>query len=257
LIPCIDCGSPRVAEGRCAECLAEIAESPAWQKPCEACGRSMPPKRSNGRATRLWCSAACQLWAKSHPGERRDSDWLPNGRARRHPRPCARCGENFTPYDDRLKYCARKCAHAARSEHYAAFRPTACRTDDCGNAPRNGSPWCRACEEIKWPRDVEKARARSRRHTHLRKALTRRFDLPVQEERRMRAAANRCPLCRVRLIDWPYQPASKELDHIVPLNVGDAHSIFNVRIICRSCNLRRPKDGSDVLAVPLFASEVA
>jgi 5-methylcytosine-specific restriction endonuclease McrA len=74
---------------------------------------------------------------------------------------------------------------------------------------------------------------------------------------RMRAAASRCPLCRVRLIDEPYRPASKELDHILPLNQGGAHSIWNVRIICRSCNLRRPKDGSDIAAVPLFAVEVA
>lgn len=73
----------------------------------------------------------------------------------------------------------------------------------------------------------------------------------------MRVAAKRCPLCQVRMVDQPYLPTSKELDHIVPLNVGGAHSIFNVRIICRACNVRRPKDGSDIVALPLFSLEVA
>lgn len=74
----------------------------------------------------------------------------------------------------------------------------------------------------------------------------------------MRAKAKRCPLCKVRLIDAPYLPASKELDHIVPLNIGGTHTIGNVRIICRTCNLRRPKDGSDYTGpVTLFALEVS
>jgi 5-methylcytosine-specific restriction endonuclease McrA len=45
--------------------------------------------------------------------------------------------------------------------------------------------------------------------------------------------------------DKPQLPNSKELDHIVPLGVGGTHTVGNVRIICRDCNLRRPKDGSD------------
>ena len=37
------------------------------------------------------------------------------------------------------------------------------------------------------------------------------------------------------------------LDHIIPLNVGGKHEIRNVRLVCRKCNLSRPKDGRDVL----------
>lgn len=36
-------------------------------------------------------------------------------------------------------------------------------------------------------------------------------------------------------------------DHIHPLNMGGKHTASNVRIICATCNLRRPKDGRDVL----------
>lgn len=51
--------------------------------------------------------------------------------------------------------------------------------------------------------------------------------------------------CGVRMADVPFLPNSKELDHIVPLNVGGTHTIGNVRIICRRCNTGRPLDGSD------------
>lgn len=61
----------------------------------------------------------------------------------------------------------------------------------------------------------------------------------------MRKRAKDCPLCGVRMTDKPKLPHSKELDHILPLNQGGTHTHGNVRIICRMCNARRPKDGSD------------
>jgi hypothetical protein len=51
--------------------------------------------------------------------------------------------------------------------------------------------------------------------------------------------------CGVKLTDIPFLPNSKELDHIIPLNIGGTHTIGNVRIICRKCNSSRPIDGSD------------
>jgi hypothetical protein len=61
----------------------------------------------------------------------------------------------------------------------------------------------------------------------------------------MRSAADKCPLCLCVLTDNPGTSMSKELDHIIPLNVGGTHTVANVRVICRGCNLRRPRDGSD------------
>lgn len=230
------------------------------QAQCRACGRDIVTYAAG--PARKWCSAACGAWARRYPGETRPADWAPYKRLPK--KTCPRCKVAFHPRQHNIKYCTRECAYAAQSEQAAALRadlPTECSEPGCTNLRRRGGrkirPWCRDCEEAKWPRDAEKERARFRRHTHLRKALTKRVDLPIEEERRMRAAAKCCPLCRVKLVDHPYQPASKELDHIVPLNVGGAHSIFNVRIICRACNLRRPKDGSDVAALPLFSLEVA
>jgi hypothetical protein len=67
--------------------------------------------------------------------------------------------------------------------------------------------------------------------------------------------AKRCPLCSVKLEDAPFLPASKELDHIIPINVGGTHTIGNVRIICRLCNQKRPKDGSDFVGQPTLWAE--
>jgi HNH endonuclease len=98
-------------------------------------------------------------------------------------------------------------------------------------------------------RDPDKVRANNRRKRARRLAVA--SDVTAEVERRMRATAVRCPLCAVRLVDEPFTPASKELDHIVPLGIGGADVIGNVRIICRLCNLRRPKDGSDLAGIQL------
>jgi hypothetical protein len=100
----------------------------------------------------------------------------------------------------------------------------------------------------------ERDKARQRAKTHKRKAIGRHTDITLEYEQHLRRKTRRCPLCRVHMTIRPYVPTSKELDHIVPLNIGGTHTIGNVRIICRTCNLARPKDGSDYLGpVTLWA----
>jgi 5-methylcytosine-specific restriction endonuclease McrA len=102
-------------------------------------------------------------------------------------------------------------------------------------------------------------RARWRAKNHRRRVVGREGDVTPSYEYLLRAKAKRCPMpgCNVRLIDEPYQPTSKELDHIVPLNVGGTHTIGNVRIICRKCNIGRPGDGSDYTGPVTLWAEVA
>lgn len=120
----------------------------------------------------------------------------------------------------------------------------ACTVAEC-DKPHDARGYCKNHYEKLY--DPEQRRARQRAKTHRRKTVGRRGDVTPTYERELRAKVKRCPLCGVGLVNEPYQPASKELDHMVPLNpsVGGTHTVGNVRIICRTCNLARPKDGSD------------
>lgn len=89
--------------------------------------------------------------------------------------------------------------------------------------------------------------ARIRNREHVRRSAV--SDITPEQELAMRRRARKCPMpgCGVNLSNKPGQPNSKHLDHIIPLNpiAGGTHTHGNVRIICASCNLKRPKDGSD------------
>jgi 5-methylcytosine-specific restriction endonuclease McrA len=78
-------------------------------------------------------------------------------------------------------------------------------------------------------------------------------DIRPERELSMRREARDCPLCGVLMTAEPRKPNSKHLDHIVPIGIGGTHTLGNVRIICADCNLRRPKDGSDVGMVRMVA----
>lgn len=108
-----------------------------------------------------------------------------------------------------------------------------------------------------WSRGNPEARkARERAKVYRRRMGNRLSDVTPEYERMLREKAKRCPLCRVQFVNEPYLPASRELDHIVPLAMGGTHTIGNVRIICRACNHARPKDGSDYTGpVTLWAEQ--
>lgn len=85
-------------------------------------------------------------------------------------------------------------------------------------------------------------------HRHkrkLRRSVTRWTDITPAQEATMYRRTRKCKLCSCWMTNRHGRPNSKHLDHIVPLGVGGTHTHGNVRIICRTCNLRRPKDGSD------------
>lgn len=71
-------------------------------------------------------------------------------------------------------------------------------------------------------------------------------DVTVADEIAMRRKAKSCPLCGCQMTEEA-GPRQKQLDHIEPVCVGGTHTHGNVRIICRTCNLERPKDGSDLV----------
>lgn len=91
----------------------------------------------------------------------------------------------------------------------------------------------------------DKVRAHRKYHKHRRRVAQLDSDISSADVAHLVASASVCPCCGVRMVGEP-GPAQKQLDHIIPLNVGGTHTLANVRVICRTCNLRRPKDGSDL-----------
>lgn len=127
-------------------------------------------------------------------------------------------------------------------------RPT-CQSpcDDCGQpTTRHRTSQGRLCATCSKGR----ARARTRKKCNLRRTTaTPGLAVTPAYDQQLRRTTQRCPMpgCGAQLTDTPYQPNSRHLDHIVPLNIGGTHTIGNVRIICLTCNLSRPKDGSDLV----------
>lgn len=150
------------------------------------------------------------------------------------------------------RFCSPKCVGTHQAAVWALQRPP-CSENGCSKPSRRrglckthynratGHGWESYC----LTKDPSRERARLRAKTYLRKATVRLTDITPEFDEALRAKAKHCPLCAAKLIDAPYLPNSKELDHIVPLNVGGTHTIGNVRIICRRCNQARPWDGSD------------
>lgn len=173
--------------------------------------------------------------------------------------PCAGCGNLLWGGGTSLPAGDRRCRPCRSAEAVPAPANATCA--HCASAfrsvRRSSGEWTKTCSASCGARlrqrqlgippggDLERARARHRAKAHLRKAVSQLTDITPEYERAMRNKAKNCPLCDVKLIRQPYLPASKELDHIIPLNVGGTHTIGNVRIICRKCNLARPYDGSD------------
>lgn len=221
---------------------------------CGACNGPLPPLKSRGRP-RKWCSGACRAWARRYPGQPR-SVRLALGQGT-----CEQCGELFQIRHREARFCSRSCVgrHLAKLAELAAGE---CAEPNCAERARSKGLCLnhyRQGNRGRWSDgNPERRKARERAKTHRRRAVGRYGDVTSDHDRQLRVKAKRCPLCAIRMGDQPYLPTSKELDHIVPLGVGGTHTIGNVRIICRACNLKRPKDGSDYIGpVTLFALEVA
>lgn len=63
------------------------------------------------------------------------------------------------------------------------------------------------------------------------------------------ADENPCPLCGLPI----FAPLA-HIDHIIPFGIGGVDDLSNLRVICRDCNLGRPRDGSDLDPATLATS---
>lgn len=230
---------------------------------CPACERDVP--QTAGKKPRVWCSEACRRWARSNPDKKREVV-----------RACTVCGVDISHRMLKAKVCSKRCAEVGRGTVRATPLPprkcTVCsdeftpryergiRCSDCSRKKLAGPRWPPICHDCGKPTSrrstaagrfcaqcaSDRKRARESRKVSKRRTAQRVTDITAEFERGLRVDATDCPLCGTRLTDQPHRPHSKNLDHIVPICMGGTHTMGNVRIICRTCNLARPKDGSDV-----------
>jgi hypothetical protein len=196
---------------------------------------------------------------------------------------CAVCGSELPPRvagspGRTRKYCF-ECIASGRSQ--AAWRQANSEKIESYNRSRRVGPrqtFCSECGKVIWTLstkttcsqvcrgkrarrlNADGVRARYSRKNARRAAQCSGGDVSKAEVRALLASRTFCPLCRKKMTDEPGL-RQKHIDHIVPLCIGGGHLAANVRVICRTCNLARPTDGSDlpaaVLRNPALSSQEA
>lgn len=140
------------------------------------------------------------------------------------PKPCPDCGVEIP---GTRNYCER-CAAARKRETNKRYPQTA-------ESRARYRERLRA-DPVRW----ELERARRRNVSTLRRRTKVRFtDVTPAYEAALRQAKV-CEMC-----GGPTNGVV-HVDHIVPLAVHGTHTRDNLRALCAACNLKRPKDGSDV-----------
>ena len=173
-------------------------------------------------------------------------------------RKCEKCGATFVQTRGRPRRWCEACSPSqktvGKAGTSAAWRALNPEKVEARNAGRRRSPVaqcaCGRLFEAKQGRsrcpECSRKRKRASETVRDRRVKAGGTDLTVAEVVAMKARAVLCPLCSVEMTDEKRGPRSKHLDHIVPLAAGGRHVWTNVRVICATCNLRRPSDGSDL-----------
>lgn len=89
-------------------------------------------------------------------------------------------------------------------------------------------------------KETQSYKMRRRNYKHTRRAREKDTDITKKWLLDLMTRTKECMICDCKLTD-----ENRQLDHILPLFVGGAHSKDNVRFVCKKCNQTRPKDGSD------------
>lgn len=204
---------------------------------------------------------------------------------------CAHCKNEFFPKrTDRLLYCSRQCAFAAkaaRARHTAPAKPPKIATCKvCGVAFQVVGPQCICSDQCRKSLARTKAKQRdqlkhsgktctcmqcgsvfmprygSKRRTYCSAECARKGNRKqnVRGTNRKRARAHgvayqyvnpikvlrrdnwTCQLCgrkTPQALRGTYDDRAPELDHIMPISKGGAHSYANVQCACRACNMAK------------------
>jgi len=82
---------------------------------------------------------------------------------------------------------------------------------------------------------------------HKRRTVLKQTDITSAWLKLLWEDTSHCILCGKKMNDDSKYPDGKQLDHIIPINIGGLHMMDNVRYVCCICNNTRPKDGRDLI----------
>lgn len=217
--------------------------------------------------------AALDALFEKPKARRRVRGYRPRNRLQNLTAVCKRCSVTYSPKDKRrITYCSRDCSYADladrtaatqakaeerreakaqyrdgakdRQRQYNRLRNASLDTVDrsprpcveCGTvfATSYGDKRQSLCSDACGRRQARRKRKPFER-ARLRGATVETFD-PIEI---MERDGWRCQLCSRKTpkkLRGTYEPNAPELDHIVPLAIGGAHSRANTQCLCRECN---------------------
>lgn len=202
MMACFVCASPCRA-GRCSTCAHRASRTlKGTVRACVTCGTSFEPRRASQKN----CSRPCQIIASVAAAQARA------GGPALKTFTCVGCLQEFrrkaNPHRGAQAYCSRACFHNSLRANPALVKTVGDPTKNLGYKRR-----------------------RARIAAQGRDAVNR---LRVFDR-----DGWRCWVCGV---DTPAtlvgtcEPNAPELDHVVPISRGGAHTYANVRCACRRCN---------------------
>lgn len=256
--PCAACGkvfqctkaSPKKACGsKCGNALAvQAAKDKVILRTCEHCGTSF--KKKGSKDAGRFCGRPCAFaWVAERARARVVA---PKLKVPLHGA-CAGCNGTFVKRAANQRWCSNACqSSAVKNARKRPPRPATCQ--ECGvvfQATNRGparicSDACRQRARVRWARSGRQAPA-YRRHKRIEKARRRARMRqatcePVDPLYIFKRDGWRCQLCGVKTparLRGQMVDAAPEMDHIVPLAQGGAHTHENAQCLCRKCNGRK------------------
>lgn len=246
--PCADFGAADSARGhrlQCNDCTRSHrteqrhAPQPGQPVPCYWCGTPFVPTHDR----KTYCSTDCAYAGKSKPESSRVHFFI-----------CPGCERPYSSRRSGRKYCSKECSWRHLYPRYLV-QPRSAECADCGatyTQTHGTNIRCAPCVAARTDalRHVSKALRRTRQRSNKGwEAVSRRAVYERDEWT--------CYLCgqHVDREAATTDPLYPTLDHIVPLALGGPHSMDNLRLACRGCNLA--KGASLLVSPPLVRGERA
>lgn len=189
---------------------------------CKNCGKPFERIKTKGQNEQMmFCSVKCMALSR----RKLFSSWIEY----KH---CPVCRDMFTSHSSQDVYCSVKCQRRA---HRRSKAQPVLRCAECGNVfvPEDWrrDTYCSALCMRKRARRISKARRRARIKTSSCESID-----PMEVFCRDKWICQICGVKVLRSRRGSCHPRAPELDHIVALSLGGAHTLDNVQCSCRACN---------------------